>query len=580
MVRELAQRGVLAGERGGYLCRTDVAEVRVPATVQAAIEARIDRLDTPAKRTLNAASVIGARFGAELLAALGIDAVFDELLGAELIDQMKFTPSAEYAFHHPLIRAVAYESQLKSDRAQLHHRLAAAIQEREPGSVEDNAALIAEHLESAGDLHAAYGWHMRAAASSTNRDVAAARVSWERARRIADALPADDPDQLSMRIAPRTMLCGTAYRVHVSVAGDRFEELRQLCTATGDKASLAIGMAGLVADHAYHDRIREASRLASEHMALVESLGDPNLTVGLSFPALYAKMESAEYSDALRWTQQVIDLADDDPSKGDFLIGSPLAVALASRGIARYCLGRAGWRDDLRHGLAVGRSADPKSFTTVLAYVYFGGVPNGVLRPDDSVVREIDDALRIAERSGDDLAVAHARVALGMALVHRPTDTECDRGQKLLAEVGEVVLRRGHNLADLPLVNVYLSRERARRGDRDDAIPLMRAATDHLFREGRLLLWGIPATGVLVETLLDRGADGDVAEAEAAIIRLADAQADDGLAIREIWLLRLRALLARAHGDDTGYRDYRDRYRAMATSLGFEGHMAWAEDMP
>ncbi len=67
MVRELAQRGVLTGERGGYVCRADVAEVAVPATVQAAIEARIDRLDTPAKQTLNAASVIGARFEAELL---------------------------------------------------------------------------------------------------------------------------------------------------------------------------------------------------------------------------------------------------------------------------------------------------------------------------------------------------------------------------------------------------------------------------------------------------------------------------------------------------------------------------------
>ncbi len=92
MVRELAQRGVLAGERGGYLCRADIAEVAVPATVQAAIGARIDRLNPPARRTLNAASVIGARFGAELLAALDVDAVFDELLGAELIDQVGFTP--------------------------------------------------------------------------------------------------------------------------------------------------------------------------------------------------------------------------------------------------------------------------------------------------------------------------------------------------------------------------------------------------------------------------------------------------------------------------------------------------------
>jgi len=83
-----------------------------------------------------------------------------------------------------------------------------------------------------------------------------------------------------------------------------------------------------------------------------------------------------------------------------------------------------------------------------------------------------------------------------------------------------------------------------------------------------------------VKTLLDRGAESDVAEAEAAIERLAVAPADEGLVIREIWLLRLRALLARAKRDDTTYRDYRDRYRAMATSLGFEGHMKWAEAMP
>ena len=83
MVRELAQRGVLAGERGDYVCHTEAAEVSVPATVQAAIEARIDRLTTAAKRTVNAASVIGASFGPQLLAALGIDPVLDEPLSVE-----------------------------------------------------------------------------------------------------------------------------------------------------------------------------------------------------------------------------------------------------------------------------------------------------------------------------------------------------------------------------------------------------------------------------------------------------------------------------------------------------------------
>jgi hypothetical protein len=108
----------------------------------------------------------------------------------------------------------------------------------------------------------------------------------------------------------------------------------------------------------------------------------------------------------------------------------------------------------------------------------------------------------------------------------------------------------------------------------------MRAAVDHLFREGRLLVWGIPATGVLVETPLDCGADGDVAEAEAAITRLADAPADEGLAAREIWLLRLRALLAEAQGDAAAYAHLRDRYRDVARILGFEGRIAWAEAMP
>src|SRR5258708_7024139 len=79
-------------------------------------------------------------------------------------------------------------------------------------------------------------------------------------------------------------------------------------------------------------------------------------------PGIYAKMESAEYSEMLRWTQHVIDLADGDPSKGDLLIGSPLTYAYASRAIARYCLGRPGWRDDLRHSLAIGRSADAVSY--------------------------------------------------------------------------------------------------------------------------------------------------------------------------------------------------------------------------
>ena len=106
----------------------------------------------------------------------------------------------------------------------------------------------------------------------------------------------------------------------------------------------------------------------------------------------------------------------------------------------------------------------------------------------------------------------------------------------------------------------------------------MRQAVDELHQAGRLG-YGVWGTGVLVETLLERGAEGDLAEAQEAIERLANLRADQGSAIREITLLRLRALLARACGDDVAYRQLVERYREMASSLEFEGHMEMAEAM-
>ena len=422
MVRDLAERGVLAGDRGAYESTAEAGEVGVPATLHATIAARIDRLEPPAKRTLSAAAVVGARFSRALLETLGIEPVLEELVAGELIDQIRFTGALEYAFHHPLIRTVAYEAQLKSDRAQMHRRLAAAIEAQDPDAPEHNAALIAEHLEAAGDAHAAYGWHMRFAGWAMNRDIAAARLSWQLAERLADTLPEDDPNRATMRIAPRTMLCGSAWRAHANVAGAPFDELRQLCTAVGDKASLAIAMVGLVLDFAYQARLREASPLASEAMTLIESIDEPTLTVGLSVPLIYAKIESGEWAEALRWAQRVIDLADGDPETGSFMLGiSPLAVAVALRAMARYALGIPGWREDVSDGLALARDADPLTYTLVVGYVYFPGIMVGALRSDDAAVNEIEAAIPIAELAADNLALSFARVSLGVALVHRPT---------------------------------------------------------------------------------------------------------------------------------------------------------------
>ncbi len=73
------------------------------------------------------------------------------------------------------------------------------------------------------------------------------------------------------------------------------------------------------------------------------------------------------------------------------------------------------------------RSADPVSYDHDCRLRLLRGVANGVLRPDDSAVREIEGALRIAERSGDDLALAFAGMTLGKFRVHRQTAAERPR---------------------------------------------------------------------------------------------------------------------------------------------------------
>ena len=578
MVHELAERGVLEGERGRYTCSTDVSEISVPATLQAAIAARIDRLDPAAKQTINAAAVIGSRFTNDLLIALGVDPVPEDLIRAELIDQVRFTPYAEYAFRHPVIRSVAYESQLKSARAQLHRRLAAAIESRNLASPDENAAMIAEHLEAAGDLPAAYSWHMRAAAWSINRDVGASRVSWERALRAADSLPADDANRLSMRIAPRTMLCGNAWRGTPEPASGMFEELRELCAEAGDKTSLAIAMTGVVSEHSRYARMQDALRLAAEQMELVESIGDPSLTIGAAFAAISIKAQNGQAADALQWAQTTIDWAVGGAAKTGLIVDSPLAMALAFRGTARWWLGRHGWLSDLDEALAIARNAaEPWTVGFVTAWVYGHAIHSGVLRIDDNALNDLEQALLVAEASGDDTVLGTVKYVFATVLTSRASTSDRQRRTTMLAQIRDMCLHHRFTMSELPVLEAFSGYDRARDGHHEGGLAEIRKSLDDLFVGGQYM-YALGTTALLVEPLLSRADENNLAEAEAAVERLATIPGEEWVA-RDIMVLRLRTMLTKACGDEAGYRNLRDRYRALAISLGFEGHIQWAEAM-
>ncbi|MCV7198060.1 ATP-binding protein [Mycobacterium angelicum] len=578
IVREYAERRVIVGERGAYQRQQEVDDVSVPPTLQATIGARIDRLSAPAKRTLNAATVIGSRFGTDLLAVLLEDAddvrqaALAELVHSELIDQVMFTPRAEYAFRHPLVQTVAYESQLKLARAQLHRHLAAALQRCNAATLNENAASIAAHLEAAGDLREAFGWHMCAGTWFANRDINAARTSWLLARQLADQLPADEPHRTLMRAAPRALLCGSTWRAGGGVA-DGFDELRDLCTQPETRVPLAMGMAGLLVEQTHHGRNRESLCLTTEYLALLDAIGEPELVVGLLYPAIHAKHEACEMTAAVELAQRVIDLAGGDPTKGNILTGSPLAFAAAMRATARCAMGQPDWKIDLDQAIEFSR-VDPTTYVSMIMFKYMLGIPVGALPADAAALTDTQNALGIAQRCSEDFALHMAQLTQGIVLVSIDGG-ERSAGFDLLAETRSAASDGRFMMSAIPIIDLHVAAERARMEDFAGAIELSRRVIAAQLESG--VLWHLgSATSVLVESLLKRCRDTDLAEAQRAIHTLATAPTEPDLVIFQLPLLKMRALLAQARDDARGYRSHADRYLALAQALGFQGHLATA----
>ena len=76
-------------------------------------------------------------------------------------------------------------------------------------------------------------------------------------------------------------------------------------------------------------------------------------------------------------------------------------------------------------------------------YAYGFAIPAGVLLADDAALRDIEEALEITERSSEDFALGLARWALGIALVHRESPAERERGLAVLGQVRDMCLNGG-----------------------------------------------------------------------------------------------------------------------------------------
>jgi class 3 adenylate cyclase len=201
IVQSLVEQGVLvragparatAGtrERGRMHLAQPMGELRIPATVQSLLAARIDSLPEPVKYVLQGAAVIGKQFAEPVLRlaletdapASGLSAVADlahALRTLEAADLVRREPSdghAEYTFKHPLTQEVAYSSQLQETRARKHEAVARALEVVHADRLGEYAALLAHHWAAANKRYEAQLWRGRAALRVTTIQVRRERV--------------------------------------------------------------------------------------------------------------------------------------------------------------------------------------------------------------------------------------------------------------------------------------------------------------------------------------------------------------------------------------------------------------------
>jgi len=135
----------------------DIAEADIPATLQASLLARLDRLGSEVKKIAQIGAVIGRDFRHDLVVRVSgedaedVSGMLERLTRSELVHRFGTPPDTTYTFKHALVQDAAYDSLLRSNRQEIHRRIADVLIDRTGDGVEHQAQIIAHHLEAAGD---------------------------------------------------------------------------------------------------------------------------------------------------------------------------------------------------------------------------------------------------------------------------------------------------------------------------------------------------------------------------------------------------------------------------------------------
>jgi class 3 adenylate cyclase/tetratricopeptide (TPR) repeat protein len=439
-VRALVETAALAGERGAYQLTRPVEQLTIPATVNAILAARIDRLDPEAKRILQTAAVIGKDVPMPLLLAVAETAEHDvraalaQLQAAEFLYEVRLFPDLEFTFKHALTHEVAYQGLLGARRRALHARIVAAIEQLSSERVAEQSERLAHHALR-GEL-----W-----------EKAAAYLRQAGLRAIARAANGEAIGYLEEALGALRRLPETRATTELTI--DVRLDLRNALLPLGDRVRMG--------EHLYEAEVL-ARKLATAH----------RLARIITFSVIQG-LDTGDYNKALKLGPEALSLA---RSLGDrsieVLATTFLGLTHAARGEFREAATLLERNVALDGDLRYERFGAP-AIQSALSGAYLANMLSQLGR-FDAAIEQAEAAVRIAETADHPYTLHFGLIPLGLAYFRRG---DLPRAIRVL-ERALNVCRTSQIVVGIPRAAATLGAAYAFAGRADEAVPLVASAVE------------------------------------------------------------------------------------------------------
>jgi class 3 adenylate cyclase/tetratricopeptide (TPR) repeat protein len=402
-VRTLVETGVLAGTPGAYRLVQPLQGMPVPATVQAVLAARLDRLPQEDKHLLQTAAVIGTEVPLPLLQAIAdvpegaLHQGLAHLQAAEFLYETRLFPELEYTFTHALTHEVAYSSLLLERRRVLHARIVGALEARVPDRVAEQVERLAHHALRGEVWDKAVTYCQQAGARAWDR--AAFREAVAYLNQALQALghlpePGDTAGlaiELRLALGGALPLLGEYQRCFALV-----REAEALARARDDRARLGrvldsmAQVLRLTGDH------EGAMAAAQQALALAAALGESALQGQASLHLGQAYYAIGDFGRAAELWRQSMEAADRESGtpRTDVRIVSQAWLARTLSDLGAFAEGRRHGEEALRLATLTGRGATPIVAHACLGWLYLA---QGDL---EAAIRVLEQGLALCRASG------------------------------------------------------------------------------------------------------------------------------------------------------------------------------------